>query len=171
MPTLLCTAKYRKAFGLPEHLPAAEVDEGALGPWYGDTLNVGSQRFLHYMSAPSLLSVIVTLRERSSAEQRFVRALRDLLFELKIPEAWIDRETEGLVSLRYERASNRSDLGFLRDHAEMARYRFLDGELSVAEVNLDLSDTPAIAGNRGFPREMAREKLAARWRWEGSAAT
>ena len=164
MPTLLCTAKYRKAFGLPEHLPAAEVDEGALGPWYGDTLNVGSQRFLHYMSATSLLSVIVTLRERSSAEKRLVRALRDLLVELTIPEAWIDRETEGLLSFQYGRASNRSDLGFLRDHAKMARYRFLRDEFSVAEVNVDLSGNPATAGDRGFPHEMAREKLAARWR-------
>ena len=166
MPTLLCTAKYRKAFGLPERLPVAEVDEGALGPWYGDTLNVGSQRFLHYMSAASLLSVIITLRERSSAEQRFVRGLRDLLVGLTIPKAWVDRETEWLLSLQFGRASNRSDLGFLRDHAEMARYRFMNYELSVAEVNVELSECPAIAGNRGFPREMARERLAARWRWE-----
>lgn len=170
MPTLLCTAKYRKTFGLPERLPTAEVDEGALGPWYGDTLNAGSQRFLHYMSAPSLLSVIIPLRERSSAEQRFVRGLRDLLFELTIPEAWIDRETEGLLSLQYGRASNRSDLGFLRDHAKMAQYRFLNYELSLAEVNLELAESPAIAGNRGFPRKLARERLAARWRWEGDTS-
>jgi hypothetical protein len=110
--------------------------------------------------------VIVTLRERSSAEERFVRALRDLLVELTVPAAWIDRETAGLSSLQYGRASNRSDLGFLRDHTKMARYRFLDGELSLAEVNLDLAENPAIAGNRGFPRNLARERLAARWRWE-----
>ena len=168
MPTLLCTAKYRKSFGLPERLPVADVDEGALGPWYADTLSAGSQRFVHYMSGPSLLSVIVTLRERSSAEQRFVRGLHDLLVSLTVPEAWIDRETAGLSSLQYGRASNRSDLGFLRDHAKMARYRFLDAAFSLAEVNLDLADNPAIAGSRGFPRVLARERLAARWRWEGN---
>ncbi len=73
MPTLLCTGKYRKTFGLPEKLTPATIDEGALGPWYANTLNVGPHRLLHFMSAPSLLSVVITLRERSTAEQRFVR--------------------------------------------------------------------------------------------------
>ena len=73
MPTLLCTGKYRKTFGLPEKLTPATIDEGALGPWYATTLNVGPHRLLHFMSAPSLLSVVITLRERSTAEQRFVR--------------------------------------------------------------------------------------------------
>ncbi|HEY2323591.1 MAG TPA: hypothetical protein VGJ82_12085 [Thermoanaerobaculia bacterium] len=166
MPTLLCTAKYRKAFGLPERLSAAEVDEGALGPWYADTLNAGSLRFVHYMSAPSLLSVIVRLRERASAEQRFVRALHDLLVDLSVPEAWIDRETESLLSFHYARARNLSDLGYLRDHAWVARSRFLRDDFSEAEVNLDLSENPPTAGHRGFPRNVARERLAARWRWE-----
>jgi hypothetical protein len=165
MPTLLCTAKYRKSFGLPERLPTTEFDEGALGPWYADTLNVGSQRFLHYMSAPALLSVVITLRERSSAEQRFVRGLADLLAALKIPDTWIAREVEILGSMQYGRASNRSDLGFLRDHAFLARHRLSDGDSTLGEVNEDLAETPAIAGDRGFPNKLAPERLAARWRW------
>ncbi|HEX7704985.1 MAG TPA: hypothetical protein VF701_00855 [Thermoanaerobaculia bacterium] len=70
MPTLLCTSKYRKAFRLPEVLPVAETFEGALGPWYANTLNVGSTRMLHYMSSTSLLSVFIGLRERATAERR-----------------------------------------------------------------------------------------------------
>ncbi len=166
MPTLLCTAKYRKTFGLPERLPTTEVDEGALGPWYADTLNVGSQRFVHYMSAPALLSVFVTLRERSSAEQRFARGLADLLAALNAPEAWIAREVEALGWMQYGRASNRSDLGFLKDHAFGAQYRLSTDDLSLAEVNAELAEMPAIAGNRGFPDKLALERLAARWRWE-----
>jgi len=166
MPTLLCTSKYRKAFGLPERLETVEVDEGALGPWYANTLSVGSQRFLHYMSGPSLLSVIVTLRDRSSAEERVVRSLRALLSDLKVRETWIEREAELLGSLQYGRARDRSILGSLRDQASLAHYRLRDDRFSLAEVNRDLAETPCGAMGYASPRRIAPERLAARWRWE-----
>ena len=166
MPTLLCTSKYRKTFGLPERLETAEVDEGALGPWYANTLNVGSQRFLHYMSGPSLLSVIVTLRDRHSAEQRFVQGLRELLKDLHVPESLIEREAELLGSLQYGRASNRSVLGSLRDQAYLADHRLRDDQFSLAEVNRDLAETPCGPMGYASPKKVAPERLAARWRWE-----
>ena len=63
MATLRCTAKYRKALHLPEKLPES-VDNSLLGEWYANTLSIGHQQFLHYMSAMSLLSVIVPRREK-----------------------------------------------------------------------------------------------------------
>lgn len=158
MPTLLCTAKYRKAFGLRAPLSTPDVDEAALGPWYGDTLNVGSRRFLHYMSAPSLLSVIIPLRERSSALLRFSRALGELLAALEINEVWIDREMGSILCLDYARASNRSDLGFLRDHAKIARHRLLDGEFGLGELNLI---------SPGVPRLQAIGDSRVTWRARG----
>lgn len=166
MPTFLCTAKYRKAFGLPERLPTAEVDEGALGPWYANTLNVGSQRFLHYMSGPALLSVIVVLRDRHSGEQRFVRSLTELLADLGVPESWIAREAELLGSVQYGRASDRSNLGSLRDQAYLASHRLRDDQFSLAEVNRELAETPCGPRDYACPKRMAPERLAARWRWE-----
>jgi hypothetical protein len=165
LTTILCTSKYRKAFGLPERLETAEVDEGALGPWYANTLNVGSQRFLHYMSGSALLSVVITLRERSSAEQRFVRSLRDLLQELKVPEPWIAMEADLLGSVQYGRASNRSILGSLRDQSYLADRRLRDDEFSLAEVNRDLAETPCGPMGYASPKRVAPERLAARWRW------
>jgi len=165
MPTLLCTSKYRKTFGLPERLETVEVDEGALGPWYANTLNVGSQRFLHYMSGPSLLSVIVTLRDRHSAEQRFVQGLRELLNDLHVPESSIEREAEILGSLQYGRASNRSVLGSLRDQGYLADHRLHDDQFSLAEANRDLAETPCGPMGYASPKRVAPERLAARWRW------
>ncbi|HXI12312.1 MAG TPA: hypothetical protein VNM92_06670 [Thermoanaerobaculia bacterium] len=120
MPTLLCTRKYRKTFWLPEKLTPVTVDEGALGPWYANTLNVGPRRLVHYMSAPSLLSVVITLRERSTAEQRFGRVLRELLQSFGADEKYIDLEETLLKSLTYGRSSDRSKLGSLRDQAGLA---------------------------------------------------
>src|SRR5687768_15272841 len=107
MPTLLCTSKYRRTFGLPERLEPGVTPEGALGPWYANTLNIGRLRFLHYMSTQALLSVVITLKERQSAEQRFVRSLMELLHALGIPTEWILKEAHLLGLLQYGRATNR----------------------------------------------------------------
>jgi hypothetical protein len=139
--TFLCTSKYRKTFGLPETLPTVEQPECALGPWYANTLNVGAQRMLNYMSSPSLLSVIISLRDRHSAEQRFVRALRELLSALDVPERYVEVKVSCMGSFQYDRASDQSKLGSLRDQAYMARRDFDDG-LSLAVINRRAAVTP-----------------------------
>ena len=70
MPTLLCTAKYRKTFGLPEYLLTTELDEGALGPWYADTLNVGSRRAARRAVAMGLIYFQVSSAQRRSGRLR-----------------------------------------------------------------------------------------------------
>jgi hypothetical protein len=161
MPTLYCTSKYRKTFGIPERLSAAEVNEGALGPWYANTLNFGPQRLLHYMSGPSLLSVVVRLRERSSTETRFVQALTELLRAFKVPESFIEQEFARMSEFQYARASDRSKLGSLRDQANLASYHLADRSLS--DINLRLAETPCGPMSYNWPSRVAPELLERTW--------
>lgn len=163
MPTIRRTSKYRKTFDLPERLQSVEIAEGALGPWYANTLNAGRQRFLHYMSGQSLLSVIIPLRDRASAEQRLVVALRDLLRSLKVPDRWIEAELSLFGSVQYGRASDQSVLGSLRDQANLAKFRLHDGQLSVAEINRELAETPCGPMSYATPRAVAPKRLEATW--------
>ena len=163
MTILLCTAKYRKTFGLPERLSPVEEREGALGPWYANTLNAGSQRMLHYMSGPSLLSVIIPLRDRRSAEQRFVAALRELLGALDVPERYVDLEAGCMGVIQHGRASDRSKLGSLRDQAYTASYDFADG-LSLAVINRRAAMTPCGPMAYKSPEYVAPMLLEQTWR-------
>jgi hypothetical protein len=166
MPTLLCTGKYRKTFGLPEKLTPATIDEGALGPWYANTLNVGPRRLLHFMSAPSLLSVLITLSERSTAEQRFVVALSELLDLLGVERRYIDLEATLFATVVHARSSDRSKLGSLRDQGDLAWHYVADG-LSIRDVNDRLSMTPCGPIGYDNPAAVAPARLEARWQQRG----
>jgi hypothetical protein len=164
MTTFLCTSKYRKTFGLSERLSPNVEPECALGPWYANTLNAGSQRMLHYMSSASLLSVIIPLRERKTAEQRFIGALSEMLRALNVPERYVELETGCMGEFQYGRASDRSKLGSLRDQAYSASHYLAAGDLSLAEINSRLSQTPC--GPMGYksPRAIAPMLLEQMWR-------
>lgn len=143
----------------------SEVTEGALGPWYANTLNVGRQRLLHYMSSTSLLSVVISLRDRHSAEHRFARALGEVLRELRAVDDSIEKELALLKAVQYGRASDRSKLGSLRDQANLANYQLARGDLSLLEVNLRLAETPCGPMNYHSPKKMAPRRLEQTWRW------
>jgi hypothetical protein len=165
MTTFLCTAKYRKTFGLPERLSPIVERECALGPWYANTLNAGSQRMLHYMSSASLLSVIVSLRERKTAEQRFIGALREMLRALNVPERYVELETGCMGEFQYGRARDRSKLGSLRDQAYLAGHDFASGDYSLAEINRRLAENPCGPMAYKSPRAVAPMLLERTWRF------
>lgn len=160
--TLCCTAKYRKLLDLPSDLPAASDVETALGPWYANVLNVGNARLLHYMSSPSLLSVVIWQRERKTAEQRFVRALEQLLAELAVPQNFIQAELDLLSAFRFARATDRSVLGSMRDQAILARYHF-DDSITPLELSLHLAMTPCGPLDYASPKKVAPQLLREKW--------
>ncbi len=168
MASLFCTAKYRKTFGIPDALQPKELPHGALDPWYANTLNVGPQRYLHYMSSQTLLSVVITLKDRSSAEPRFARGLAELLRALGVPEYWVEPEISLLSSNQYARATDRSILGSMNDQAFLAHGRLSDGSFSLSEVNLRLSETPCGPLKYDSPGRLSPERLAATWRWSSA---
>ena len=123
MALLLCTSTYRKTFGLPEKLVVSDgVNNGLLGPWYGNTLFIGPQRYVHYMSSQTLLSVVVWLRERGTAEKRWAAALSELLVGLGVPAQARAQEIESLTTVSYGRASDRSHLASMRDQKVTAKH-------------------------------------------------
>lgn len=160
--TLCCTSKYRKLFELPNTLPAAAGTATALGPWYANVLNIGSTRLLHYMSSTALLSVVIWQRERKTAEERFVRGLRELLVALGVPPNFIEAELSHLSSFQYARATDRSVLGSMRDQALGARYRF-DDTITPGELSLHLAEIPCGPRNYEAPKRLAPRLIEARW--------
>ncbi|PYQ58826.1 MAG: hypothetical protein DMF58_13900 [Acidobacteria bacterium] len=159
MATLRCTAKYRKALHLPEKLPES-VDNSLLGEWYANTLSIGHQQFLHYMSAMSLLSVIVPRRESRTAEQRMVEALELLLISFGSPAGPIAAQIESMQSIKHARASNRSVLASMRDQAFVARNAVYGRRASSCwEIMLDLSVMPCGALGYNNPRKVTLELL------------
>ena len=143
MTTLRCTQKYRKAFGLPERLPEPPPSLTVLGEWYANMLNIGPNRLVHYMSGRSLLSVIVPLRDRHLAENRFREQLHALLTELGISTAAVRRELELMTELRHARASNRSIQASMRDQASVAKNAVLGRRASsIWEIMIGLTEMP-----------------------------
>jgi hypothetical protein len=171
MATLLCTAKYRKAFGLPEALTPLPTEEGALGPWYAHTLNVGAQRYLHYMSESALLSVVIHLREKRSAEARFRHALDELLRSFDVSPEDLENELAVVETLQFARAGDRSKLASLRDQSGMAWTALSEGDMSVAEVNQWLAETPCGPMNYESPSLVAPRRLEEKWRWRRRSST
>lgn len=159
---LCCTSKYRKLFDLPNKLPAADYSATALGPWYANVLSIGPSRLLHYMSSTSLLSVVIWQRERKTAEERFVRSLRELLAALGVPGGFIQAELDPMASFQYARATDRSVLGSMRDQANGARYSF-DDTTTAFDVSRRLAETPCGPRDYESPETLAPRLIIARW--------
>jgi hypothetical protein len=158
MATLRCTQKYRKAFKLPERLPEPPPSGTVLGEWYANTLSIGRNRLIHYMSGQTLLSVIVPLKDRKLAEDRFRIELRRLLLALGISGEVVDRELELMTDLCPARASNRSIQASMRDQALVAKNAVLGRRASSTwEIMVDLTQMPCGAlGYSNSGRETLR---------------
>lgn len=159
---LRCTAKYRKLFGLPERLEEPEVPTGsALGEWYANRLNAGPRRYLHYTSSLSRLAVIIPLRERHTAHQRFPIALADLLVHVGVPKAVADLECQTLLSLTFARATDRSVLGTMRDQSLMVRDDLAHGSVATFDLMVELADVPTGPLGYDHPARVAVRLLEA----------
>lgn len=143
MGVLRCTRRYRKTLGIPHDLEEPGRPENALGDWSANTLNVGRQRFLHYLSEKGRLSVIITLRQRRDAEARFLRQLRELLLFLGVSEDLVDREVAATSPLTFALARDRSVLGSMNDHGFNAWHDLQGGRRSLLDVMRRLAVMPA----------------------------
>lgn len=165
MPQVLrCTAKYRKLMGLPNALKEPPPSTSALGPWFANPLNVGRQRYLHFLSQASLLSVLIPLRERTTAEQRLQRTLRELLLALGVPPRLVEAEVTGLDTPFYAKTNDRSTLGSMNDQSFLARCDLAeDPPKTLWEVMVRLSETPCGPKEYRFPQEVAPKLIRQRW--------
>jgi len=114
------------------------------------------------MSSTSLLSVVIRQRERRNAEQRFARALEELLAALGVPTALVEAEVSRLSSFQYARATNRSVLGSMRDQAIGATYRF-DDTSTPFDLSRQLAETPCGPKDYQSPKSIAPRLILAKW--------
>ena len=149
MATLRCTAKYRKALGLSEKLPEPAVSFNQFGEWYANTLTIPRQPLLHFMNGKVLLSVIVPMRDRRSAEERMVATLELLLLSFGVPARAAEPFLSHARSLQHARAHDRSILASMRDQASVAKSSVLGGRgSSLWEIMADLAIMPC--GTLGY---------------------
>lgn len=161
MSTLLCTAKYRSLFRLPDDMTASpDEPNGVLGPWYANTLSIGPQRYLHYMSSRTFLPVVIWLRERQTAMERMRTALQHLLAESRAPDAILAAEISALLSFTYGRATDRSHLGSMRDQTVTAKHMTrIEPRLSPSELTMRLAEMPSGALKYRTPLSATTEIL------------
>lgn len=167
MSVLLCTSKYRATFELPEKLIVSESERNALlGPWYANTLFIGPQRYLHYMSSRTLLPVVIWLRERSTAEERMKNTLKELLLQIGVPNVAVAAELDALASLSYGRATDRSRLASMRDQKVTAKHFVHGGRSSYPwDMTVDLAQMPSGALAYRSPVEETVQLLNAAVVW------
>jgi hypothetical protein len=163
MGVLRCTAKYRKLVGLPNDLKDPQPVHSALGEWYGNPLNVGHDRYLHYMCEKARLSIVIPLKTRYTAEDRFTRTLYEFLPELGVAEKHAERELSTLNPLYFARAQNRSVLGSMNDQALAASYHLRREDLSLWDVMLMLSETPCTPLGGESPNIVAPRLITDFW--------
>jgi hypothetical protein len=94
MFTLRCTQKILDRLKLKRSEVAGPsiAPTTALGDWYVNTLNIGSERLAICVSSASRLSVILPARELRDLPSGLTRRLGALLGELGVPSMAIARE-------------------------------------------------------------------------------
>jgi hypothetical protein len=165
MPHVIrCTAKYRKTMGLPNALKEPPPSTSALGPWFANTLNVGRQRYLHYISQTSLLSVLLPLRNRTTAVERLQKALWGLLLQLGVAPDLVEAEIAGLDSPIYAKTNDRSTLGSMNEQAFLAACDLTENpSMTLSEVMVRLAGTPCGPMAYRRPQGVAPELILNRW--------
>ncbi|MDP2183775.1 MAG: hypothetical protein Q8K99_14585 [Actinomycetota bacterium] len=114
------------------------------------------------MSGGSRLPVVIHGRDVANLGHNFPDALGAVLSALAVPESVVAAEVERSREFVYAATDSRSMLGSLNDFALMAQHRSRDsGEIDVVGLSVELSGTPIIAMNFGFPRDVTLDLLAA----------
>jgi hypothetical protein len=95
------------------------------------------------MNGNVLLSVIVPMRDRRSAEDRMVETLELLLLSFGVPVPTAEPFLSHARSLQHARAHDRSILASMRDQASVAKNSVLGGRASsLWEIMVDLAVMP-----------------------------
>jgi hypothetical protein len=159
MATLRCTAKLLKRIGVsnPGEPPASQ---NALGDWYANILFTRSGHYLLLLSERSRLPVLLSARNLSSFESRFLQTLPEILGEIGVPSHQIDRELTSMQPIYYGKTADRSVLGTLNDFGFLAKHWLSPGDLSLYEVNLRLARAPCQPLQTKFPDKETRSLLS-----------
>ena len=162
MITIRCTRKLLDRIRRPID-PDPPESTSALGDWYAKPFQIGPKRFVLLMSGTTRLPVVMPGRDLANLGSNFPEALRHVLLAIGVPSAVADAETELSRDFVYAATDSRSMLGSLNDFAFMALHRSRDtSDVDVVSLAVELSGTPIIAMNFGFPRDVTLDRLGVR---------
>lgn len=155
---LRCTRKLLDRVGPPLEPPPPSSSR--LGDWYAKPFQIGPKRFILLMSETSRLPVVMPGRNAANLGRDFPDALGIVLSALGVPEIAVAAEVELSRQFAYATTDSRSMLGSLNDFASMAQHRSRgSAEVDVVRLSVELSGTPIVAMNFGFPRDVALKLL------------
>ncbi len=159
MFTLRCTKKLLDRMRVkPDPRPPPSTTK--LGDWYADTLNLGRERLVLYVSELTLLPVVVpAISEGVDLNAKLARGLRETLAVLGAPKAAIDAEVNQLLDVTIAKTASRMVLGSMNEFQFMVRH--IRGQLptpSLLELGLELADTPCSPID-GWPTDAALAAL------------
>ena len=176
MFTLRCTHKLLKRMNLTvADLKDAQTPEPttALGDWYAHLLILRRQHLVLFVSDRSRLCILTTARDMDRLTRRFTTALRQLLQDIHVPEALMERELAAMGEMCYGLTTvppnGRSVLGTINDLTNALRYEDLSQQ-TLFDVNLHFSDWLCAPLHYKHPRDVAHRLLAATWAEEAIAA-
>jgi hypothetical protein len=158
---LRCTRKLLDRMGKPVASPPPSTS--VLGDWYAKPFQVAQRRLILLMSGSSRLPVLMPGRDVANLGRNFPDSLGAVLERLGVPSGVADAEAELSRDFVLAATDSRSILGSLNDFAWMTQHRLRAGaDDDLVQLSVELSMTPIIAMDFGFPRDVALTLLAAR---------
>jgi hypothetical protein len=121
---------------------------------------VAQRRFIVVVSGPSRLAVYLPGKGAGDLPRTFADALAQVLVELDLPPAAIQREVAASREVVVAATDSRSVLGSLNEAAYLAQYRLrVEPEEDLLVLARWVAETPVIAGSVRWPRDVVRQLL------------
>lgn len=162
MVTLRCTAKLLDRLGVRHDADSDATPGNALGDWYANLIRVGREQLVVVMNERTYLTLVLPARGiRDSIHPGIVRALAELLRELAVPEAAIQREIGQMHPMAFARTASRSVVGAMNERAHLIEHLWKD-DRPLADIVTWLARLPMTSGPSEadlYPSRAARRLL------------
>jgi hypothetical protein len=141
MFNLHCSQKLLDRLGTKGVVPT-ESSTNILGNWYAKVIFTKPQVAL-FVNERTLLPVLMPFAPATNLVERFPHYLFKILLAHGMNQAFIENEINGLGTVNYCKATNRSTIGTLNIFTEHLAYSSLYQQTgNLFEVSMELSDTP-----------------------------
>jgi hypothetical protein len=166
MTILNCTLKLSKR--IPFQLTESPVPAtNRLGPWSGNTFNIGRFPCIILTNHLTLLSVLILSKDIHTFWSRFLISLEGLLEQIQLPLPAIQEELRAMQEVQFTRGTNRRTLGSMTDLVHMVRaIHDQDPNMSLDAISLELSNVVCFPLDGLYPRDAvhrAFHRLSPKW--------
>ena len=161
MLVVRCTAKLLARLKL--RLVAVSLPSTtALGDWYATILPVRPAHLVLLVNESTRLPVVLPARELSTFAARIPEAITDVLRDLGVDPAAIDRERAAMAEIVFDRTASRSVLGTMNEHVfHMGMTRDAQPSMTEHALSMDLGRMLVTIPGHGYqhPSEFAARVL------------